>query len=261
MKPSLAKAILAIIFLLVLSRSESALCEFGKHTSEIGSEETGGNSFESYEESIEEAKKKHIKQFKGFGMYRSRIQSACKLLEAEGQRQWFFDTAKKFSNIKDCQSCRSLYVTFVGACAGKTKTKVSAKKEKTPVVEEPSETHEVATEEGTPVAKPTVSEKNVIRGSWDPSTELLDLISRIFREMAEDEEVAEENFKAVKHLTDNMRDPIDKKIDQKQYLDTLATYMLSPFIVRGIGVEEAESQGHEGGGAPAKPTVALDSLF
>ena len=223
----------------------------------------GGSSFKAYEESIEQSKTVKLKAFKGFVAYKSRFVKMCKLMEEDGQRVWLHETTKKLvTPTKDCGPCRSLYSTLAATCSAKSKPKPKKK----PVVEakEEEDSSEGEGEEGSEEegATPTPTPKpEVVKQALDPSTELLDLVSGIFRQMAEDKDFAEENYLAVKTLTDLMKSSADKTSIQRNYLTTLAVYMLSPFESRGIGKKRSQTEKKTGNRQSLQPAVSLDDLF
>jgi hypothetical protein len=225
-----------------------------KKSEEVISEEaSGGSSFESYVESVEEAKKKKARAFKGFGAYKGRVKKMCKLIGEDGHSEWFAVTSKRYANsMKDCAPCRSMYAMLAGSClAGKTKLVI--KKTPLPKVEKADANKEI------PTSVPTKSEVKLKQPAWDPSTELLDIVSRVFSEMSDDKEVAEENFRAVKHLTDQML--MDKTLSNARasYFKTLSRFMLTPFEIRGIGKNKNEEDSYSS--SEQAPKVSIDTLF
>ena len=96
----------------------------------------------------------------------------------------------------------------------------------------------------------------------DPGTELLDLVSDFFREMAEAKprEVAEGYYVGVEHLIREMRLKEGKSRIEQEYFDTLAEFIEAPFKSRGF---LPEKKGLPLATPPPSrtPKVSIDDLF
>lgn len=195
------------------------------------------SAFQKHEESFKVKpplpEKKKIK-FRGYSSFRRDFDEMCDYIEADGQIEWLRERAEiNSTELKSCPICRSLYITLKGACKPK---KARGKN-----------------------VDGNAKEKRVAR--LDPSTELIDHVSRIFREMAEKpKENAEGFYIGIEFMLAEMRDANSKSVLAKNYYDTLSEYIDAPFKARGIGVEEKGSAANKAAATPT-PSVSLDELF
>lgn len=184
-----------------------------------------GGAFQVYEESYQNVKKIKPLNFKGFGAYRTRLQKMCNYLDRDGQRAWLAERAKQLSRSREiCTPCRALYVVLNSVCASKKKN----------ISKSPIPTVGSDQEPQVPLSTPTTI---VIMQDLklEPQTELLDLISRISREMAEDSTAAEDNYKAIQNLLSELLNKHEKHPSELAYFEIFASYMRAPFEARGIG--------------------------
>ncbi|MCO6430244.1 MAG: hypothetical protein J5J00_05235 [Deltaproteobacteria bacterium] len=261
-------AVQAIFFIWLIGFSVPVLAEngfrFGPGEEIIGKKST--EALDTEESAAGVTKRRKV--FKGFGAYRSRINSMCRYIDQDGQRSWLAEISKtNASKERECSPCRSLYAVISSACAdrlfSRRKPAVEAKpppSEETEVSSEDSDGDVDSAEPGEnaasrPTAAPKASERK-----YDPRLEVLDIASRIFIEAAEDPEFGKENFSAVKHLTDKMLIIDDKELSERYYYDTLAAYILAPFRSRGY-LDTAPAAPKPVNAPAPTPTVNVDKLF
>lgn len=248
-----------------------------QHDSHSGESDSSKNAFDEFEQNFKESKTKESKtRFRGFSSFRSDLVSFCILIDKDGQLPWIYDKAEKYAyNLPECFPCKALYSSLKSTCKIKKKY-VPQSRVKKPEAVKPDEknsskdnqlndgenksadTEAAVTKEEEP--KKEESKKIV---QLDPSTELLDLVSSIFREMSESKpkEEAENYFLAVSHLLKEMRDPENKTIKEKEYYSTLAAYIEAPFKSEGFLGETNSSINSSTSDPFTKPRTKLDDLF
>jgi hypothetical protein len=227
------------------------------------------NAFQLHEKKAHADKhqKEEKYKFKGYSSYRPAFAQICTLIEQDGQLNWMTSKAQQYAYLdSDCVPCRTLYLSLNSTCKPRKPSPVKLKKkdkvtEETKVADSKKEGAEGEEEKKPVEVEVKKVEKKIIK--LDPSTELLDLISNVFRSMAlkEPPEEAFGYFTGVENLVTEMRDKDGKTEAEKIYYDTLAEFIEAPFKNEGF-LTKSKNSVKTGDKLPiVDPSASIDELF
>lgn len=192
------------------------------------------------------------RSFKGYAKWKMDFHSLCEELVLDGRFDQLFRIIEA-NNQKDpnCKACKPLFYTFHGACKSHVKKAKPAPKKKPKPVEEGEE--EVLEPEATPTPLP--------KKQREPNLAALEIASRIFSDIAEDEASLNEHLAAVKKLTDALLSPQDKTAAEKEYFAILAEYISAPFGEDLKKIKPAHAADKKKELSPEEKSKKLDALF
>lgn len=172
-----------------------------------------------------------------FARFAPKLKLVCERLRVEGRNQRVYDVAKQaLAEDQDCASCRALYRQFVLLC--ETKVDRSAKPlTPTPTVA-PSATPDLKAGEFNPLSKfdgkddntptptvtPTPEPPQPVRY---PSTELIDVLSRLSAEMYDFEPGSGSTFVALKAVVDRLLQVNGLTPGERDYFSVFGGFMLA----------------------------------
>ncbi len=165
-----------------------------------------------------------------YGKYGSTLRAMCDAMAKDARLVGFSNMlAPLLVTNTQCLACRPFFVTLNGSC----RPKKAAKPKKTPkkgseeeAAAAEGEEEEEGEESDLPTPTPTPAEPKPQR---DPHLIVLNAASSVFNEMALDEKNVEETIKAVDILLGALRSAENKTVAEKDYFDTIATYVDAPF--------------------------------
>lgn len=162
-------------------------------------------------EQRKEIKKTKVK-FRGYGKYRKDILHLCFALYRDGRSLEVSDLGGEFKKgVKECPACKPFYRAIFADCKKKPKVKNEIKK-----------SSEESSGEEAQVLEP--------KPQYEPSPEVLDIISRLYMTLLEDTHEVDLHIQAADHFSEQLRVRNGKlSTAAENYYDTLATYILAPF--------------------------------
>jgi hypothetical protein len=189
------------------------------------------------QESVEEEQVPRVKPFKGYRALREQFALMGRYVELDG-RLLSWRSMLEAGNVRDpqCRACKVLFLELLSA-APKLKQK-----------EKPLR----------PGASPTPSPARIFL-QREPCTELIDTVLRAFRILADDEKYIEDHYPALLKLLSFLRNPAGKSQAEREYFETLATFIEEPFLEYR---RQLAAQGKRGGvTSPVDVGASIDQLF
>lgn len=213
-------------------------------------------------------KKKDTKpKFKGYGPYRPTFKEICRYIVLDGRDEIFFELLKA-NNVKDpqCFPCKALINTWFTSCKDydpfRLVKKGAKKVEPTPTPpppEEPEEEEDEEEEEEGEKPPPTPTHRPYKQR--DPSSQILDLISAMYRDIRDQKLTLKEHYKALSKLKKIFSDKDKLTVAELEYFDTVFHYASAPFESMR---EELEREDPKPGEVKTKEQLEkehLDRLF
>lgn len=175
-------------------------------------------------------------RFRGYGKYSKNFKILCEKIAKDGRVEvmyHLFDVGADRER-SDCIACKPLMKTFAIACKPKLKWEALGKQEK-------------------------------VRREREPTLEVLDMISRIFIAIAQDEQVNRETVKAIHVMGELLRDRVERTEADYEYSTILAEYIEAPFAELERVMQKAERKAAEESGEVAGNEAVsgprVDELF
>lgn len=132
------------------------------------------------------------------------VAQLCTAVHKDGQLALFLEVLQKSTEKeKECYSCTSFYKAISTGCKRHTGEKKGPKGKQVEVVKKLT--------------------------ALDPSTELIDVVSKLFLHLREERELLEQKVRLVRRLSLAMAERYGRTPQQRYYLQVLSGYIKAPF--------------------------------
>ncbi len=136
----------------------------------------------------------------------------------------------------ECVGCKPFFSPFVSSCREQKKKDIAEEKKKKKLQEVEAEAAKAETSEaeegaeGEAVVETVAPPPKPLVAQNDPSTVLIDTISRLFTALTESEKDLPQTYKVVMKVCEDFRSAANKTEEDLLYFSTLAEYIEAPFL-------------------------------